>query len=55
LRPGELLDIGTPGRFHTAISADREHSYVAFAAGSASPGLSLATDILAREPAAALR
>jgi ring-1,2-phenylacetyl-CoA epoxidase subunit PaaE len=52
LRPGELLDIGTPmGRFHTAISADREHSYVAFAAGSGiTPVLSLAADILAREP-----
>jgi ring-1,2-phenylacetyl-CoA epoxidase subunit PaaE len=52
LRPGELLDIGTPmGRFHTAISAEREHSYVAFAAGSGiTPILSLAADILAREP-----
>jgi ring-1,2-phenylacetyl-CoA epoxidase subunit PaaE len=52
LRPGEMLDIGTPmGRFHTAISADREHSYVAFAAGSGiTPVLSLAADILAREP-----
>ena len=52
LRPGELLDIGTPmGRFHTAISTDREHSYVAFAAGSGiTPVLSLAADILAREP-----
>lgn len=52
LRPGELLDIGTPmGRFHTAVSADREHSYVAFAAGSGiTPVLSLAADILAREP-----
>ena len=52
LRPGELLDIGTPmGRFHTAVNADREHSYVAFAAGSGiTPVLSLAADILAREP-----
>ncbi len=52
LRPGELLDIGTPmGRFHTAISAERERSYVAFAAGSGiTPVLSLAADILAREP-----
>ena len=52
LRPGDLLDVGTPmGRFRTAISADREHSYVAFAAGSGiTPVLSLATDILAREP-----
>jgi len=52
LRPGDLLDVGTPmGRFRTSISADREHSYVAFAAGSGiTPILSLATDILAREP-----
>jgi ring-1,2-phenylacetyl-CoA epoxidase subunit PaaE len=52
LRPGELLDVGTPmGRFHTAISAERERSYVAFAAGSGiTPILSLATEILAREP-----
>jgi ring-1,2-phenylacetyl-CoA epoxidase subunit PaaE len=52
LRPGELLDIGTPmGRFHTAISAERELSYVAFAAGSGiTPILSLAADVLAREP-----
>jgi ring-1,2-phenylacetyl-CoA epoxidase subunit PaaE len=52
LRPGELLDVGTPmGRFRTAISAEREHVYVAFAAGSGiTPVLSLATDILAREP-----
>jgi len=39
------------GRFHTAISADREQCYVAFAAGSGiTPVLSLAADILAREP-----
>jgi len=52
LRPGDLLDVGTPmGRFRTSISADREHVYVAFAAGSGiTPVLSLATDILAREP-----
>jgi ring-1,2-phenylacetyl-CoA epoxidase subunit PaaE len=52
LRPGELLDVGTPmGRFRTAVSPEREHSYVAFAAGSGiTPILSLATDILAREP-----
>ncbi len=52
LRPGELLDVGTPmGRFRTAVSAERAHSYVAFAAGSGiTPILSLATDILAREP-----
>src|SRR4030081_1760897 len=52
LRPGDLLDVGTPmGRFRTPISAEREHSYVAFAAGSGiTPVLSLATDILSREP-----
>jgi ring-1,2-phenylacetyl-CoA epoxidase subunit PaaE len=52
LRPGDLLDVGAPmGRFRTAISAEREHSYVAFAAGSGiTPILSLVTDILAREP-----
>lgn len=52
LRAGELLDVGTPmGRFRTPIDAAREHSYVAFAAGSGiTPVLSLATDILSREP-----
>src|SRR6267142_5377118 len=52
LRPGDLLYVGTPrGRFRTSISADREHVYAAFAAGSGiTPVLSLATDILAREP-----
>ena len=52
LRAGDLLDVGTPmGRFRTAISTGREHLYVAFAAGSGiTPVLSLATDILAREP-----
>src|SRR5882724_16582 len=52
LRPGDLLDVGTPmGRFRTSINADREHVYAAFAAGSGiTPILSLATDILAREP-----
>ena len=52
LRPGELLDVGTPmGRFRTAISAERAQAYVAFAAGSGiTPILSLVTDILAREP-----
>lgn len=51
LRAGDLLDVGTPmGRFRTAISSEREHMYVAFAAGSGiTPVLSLATDILARE------
>src|SRR3984885_8470494 len=52
LKPGDLLDVGTPmGRFRTAISAERRHSYIAFAAGSGiTPVLSPATDILAREP-----
>jgi ring-1,2-phenylacetyl-CoA epoxidase subunit PaaE len=52
LRPGDWLDVGTPmGRFRTSISAEREHAYVAFAAGSGiTPVLSLARDILAREP-----
>src|SRR6202034_1136146 len=52
LRAGEWLDVGTPmGRFHTAISADREYSYLAFAAGSGiTPILSLATEVLAQEP-----
>jgi ring-1,2-phenylacetyl-CoA epoxidase subunit PaaE len=52
LRTGDLLDVGAPmGRFRTAISAEREHTYVAFAAGSGiTPILSLVTDILAREP-----
>jgi ring-1,2-phenylacetyl-CoA epoxidase subunit PaaE len=52
LRPGDSLDVGTPmGRFRTEVSAERERSYVAFAAGSGiTPILSLATDILAREP-----
>jgi ring-1,2-phenylacetyl-CoA epoxidase subunit PaaE len=52
LHPGDRLDVATPmGRFRTSISADREQAYVAFAAGSGiTPILSLATDILAREP-----
>ena len=52
LRAGELLEVGTPmGRFHTALDAEREHAYVAFAAGSGiTPILSLAAHILAREP-----
>jgi ring-1,2-phenylacetyl-CoA epoxidase subunit PaaE len=52
LRSGDLLEVGKPmGRFRTAIDAQREHTYVAFAAGSGiTPVLSLATDILAREP-----
>jgi len=52
LRPGDWLDVGTPmGRFRTSISAERANAYVAFAAGSGiTPVLSLAADILAREP-----
>ena len=52
LRRGDLLEVGTPmGRFHTMVSTERRHSYVAFAAGSGiTPILSLAADILAREP-----
>jgi ring-1,2-phenylacetyl-CoA epoxidase subunit PaaE len=52
LRAGDVLEVGTPmGRFRTAIDPERALSYVAFAAGSGiTPILSLATDILAREP-----
>jgi ring-1,2-phenylacetyl-CoA epoxidase subunit PaaE len=52
LRAGDLLEVGTPmGRFRTSIDPVRRFSYVAFAAGSGiTPILSLATDILAREP-----
>jgi ring-1,2-phenylacetyl-CoA epoxidase subunit PaaE len=52
LRAGDTLDVGTPmGRFRTAIDPKRRFSYVAFAAGSGiTPVLSLATDILAKEP-----
>ncbi|HEV7356898.1 MAG TPA: 2Fe-2S iron-sulfur cluster-binding protein [Steroidobacteraceae bacterium] len=52
LRPGDMLEVGTPmGRFRTDIDPARKFSYVAFAAGSGiTPVLSLATDILAREP-----
>ena len=52
LRAGDVLEVGTPmGRFRTAIDPVRALSYVAFAAGSGiTPVLSLATDILAREP-----
>ncbi len=52
LRAGDRLDVGTPmGRFHTAISAERCYSYLAFAAGSGiTPILSLAAEVLAREP-----
>jgi ring-1,2-phenylacetyl-CoA epoxidase subunit PaaE len=53
LTPGERLDVATPmGRFRTAVDASRARRYVAFAAGSGiTPVLSLASDILAREPA----
>ncbi len=52
LRAGDVLEVGTPmGRFRTAIDPERALSYVAFTAGSGiTPVLSLATDILAREP-----
>jgi ring-1,2-phenylacetyl-CoA epoxidase subunit PaaE len=52
LRAGDTLDVGTPlGRFRTGIDPKRRFSYVAFAAGSGiTPILSLATDILAKEP-----
>lgn len=52
LRAGDTLDVGTPvGRFRTAVDPARTLSYVAFASGSGiTPVLSLATDILAREP-----
>jgi ring-1,2-phenylacetyl-CoA epoxidase subunit PaaE len=52
VHPGDLLDVGTPmGRFRTAIDPERRFGYVAFAAGSGiTPILSLATDILAKEP-----
>jgi ring-1,2-phenylacetyl-CoA epoxidase subunit PaaE len=52
LRTGEWLDVSTPlGRFRTDVDPERRFSYVAFAAGSGiTPVLSLASDILAREP-----
>jgi ring-1,2-phenylacetyl-CoA epoxidase subunit PaaE len=52
LRPGDMLEVGAPmGRFRVDVSPERELSYVAFAAGSGiTPILSLAADILAREP-----
>ena len=52
LRAGDTLEVSTPmGRFRTAIDPARLFSYVALAAGSGiTPILSLATDILAREP-----
>jgi ring-1,2-phenylacetyl-CoA epoxidase subunit PaaE len=53
LRAGESLEVGSPtGRFRTHIDPKRAFSYVAFAAGSGiTPVLSLAADVLAREPA----
>jgi len=53
LRAGEALEVGSPtGRFRTQVDPTRALSYVAFAAGSGiTPVLSLASDILAREPA----
>jgi ring-1,2-phenylacetyl-CoA epoxidase subunit PaaE len=52
LHPGDVLDVGTPGgRFRTQVDPVRAHRYVAFAAGSGiTPVLSLAADVLAREP-----
>jgi ring-1,2-phenylacetyl-CoA epoxidase subunit PaaE len=52
LRAGESLEVGSPtGRFRTHIDPKRALSYVAFAAGSGiTPVLSLAADVLAREP-----
>jgi ring-1,2-phenylacetyl-CoA epoxidase subunit PaaE len=52
IRTGDILEVGTPvGRFRTAVDPARTQSYVAFAAGSGiTPVLSLATDILTREP-----
>ena len=53
LQAGESLEVGPPtGRFRTHVDPARTCSYVAFAAGSGiTPVLSLAADILAREPA----
>src|SRR5262249_11621594 len=52
LRAGDTLEVGAPmGRFRTAIDPKRRFVYVAFAAGSGiTPVLSLAADILAKEP-----
>jgi ring-1,2-phenylacetyl-CoA epoxidase subunit PaaE len=52
IRAGDTLEVGTPiGRFRTAVDPARTLCYVAFASGSGiTPVLSLATDILAREP-----
>lgn len=53
LRPGDELEVGRPGgRFRTQLEPARAQHYVAFAAGSGiTPVLSLAADILEREPA----
>jgi ring-1,2-phenylacetyl-CoA epoxidase subunit PaaE len=53
LRAGDSLEVGSPiGRFRTHIDPKRAFSYVAFAAGSGiTPVLSVAADVLAREPA----
>ena len=52
MRPGDVLEVSTPmGRFKTAIDPARAFTYVAFVAGSGiTPILSLAAEILAREP-----
>ena len=52
LREGEELEVLPPtGRFYTELDPSRRKNYLAFAAGSGiTPILSLATDILAREP-----
>lgn len=52
LKPGDWVDVGTPmGRFRTEVDPTRSWSYVAFAAGSGiTPVLSVAADVLAREP-----
>ena len=56
LRAGDMLEVGTPmGRFRTAISAERRHSYVAFAAGSGiTPILSIAGSVLAANDGSAV-
>jgi ring-1,2-phenylacetyl-CoA epoxidase subunit PaaE len=52
VRAGDVLEVGAPsGRFRTAVEPGRALRYVAFASGSGiTPVLSLATDILTREP-----
>jgi ring-1,2-phenylacetyl-CoA epoxidase subunit PaaE len=53
LRAGESLEVGSPlGRFRTHVDPQRAFAYVAFAAGSGiTPVLSVAADVLSREPA----